>query len=130
MSFSMFCVRYFQPRKGTTAKNDTKKETNGVSSSMSQLLGLCSGDFASNKGKRISLVQDDFGLPSDLPLDAQEDDDNSQDFLDLCTGKFIAPGSKDKLKSPSKKTSILSKLLDQQDAPVSDSQVKYLSTCE
>ena len=88
---------------------------------MTQLLGLCSGNFEKDKSKSIGMNVDDFGLPSDLPCDDSKTDGNSQEILDLCTGKFGTPAAR--TESPLKKGSVLEKLLNQSDAVTSDSQV-------
>eukprot|EP00794_Sanderia_malayensis_P020500 gene20500-22517_t len=66
-------------------------------SSVSQLLGLCSGNFENNrtitKARPSPMNDNNFGLPSDLPCDGKDagmGELDSQEFLGLCSGKFTA----------------------------------------
>ncbi len=100
-----------------------------VDSSVSELLGLCSGKFATQD--RSSMIDDNFGLPSDLPCDKDTEEGNSQDFLALCSGRFETQVSEDRCEEKSInhpfKAQSVSELLDKE-AETSDSQLMNLCT--
>ena len=113
--------RYINPRKPSKEKLVPKKLLSSEDPSMTQLLGLCSGSFEKEKSKSVNMNDDDFGLPSDLPCDDSKANGNSQEILDLCTGKFGTLSAT--IESPAKKGSVLEKLLNQNDAVTADTQV-------
>ena len=120
--FVPFSSRYFQSGPKERKKSTLNKlfdPDNG--NTVSQLLGLCSGNFGERKSEvQSSLQDDDFGLPSDLPCDDEPESENTQDFLNLCSGQFTTPACIDK---NSEHRSNVSDLFDKEETDTSESQL-------
>ena len=113
LNVSVFLHSYFNPRK---SKLTVRKET----PSLGQLLGLCEDNFSKAKDD-LTAVNDGFGVTNHIRINDDENKDNSQDLLDLCSGKFTESVARDS--RPPKPVSILSKLLDQEETQGTESQV-------